>query len=280
MIERFFPPRRIKATRENFKVLCESCTHRLNLTSSKRAHEIDETVLHIVTAVAIDDLAAEQRPDFAVRDDERGFLPKIHILDPFRREIARRDKHCVEGVLILVDFVIDDALIYHCRDWPPLQDIFHLIERLVLRMAQHLAEDGVSRSVHPVSTCLAVVMEIIDDRPRIVDLPPCKTIAVIPIPELLHLFLAAEVPRHLRDVLWREAERFRIPRLEHTVHFEIIQRGKNILLRNAQHACQHGKIERGIRLQRGREKFAEEIERFVIILMLPCRLDRDVVLIE
>ena len=89
-----------------------------------------------------------------------------------------------------------------------------------------------------------------------------------------------EIARNLFHIRRREAEGLRMAEAEDAVDFEVVQRGENIFLRDAQHACQHGKVERWIRLQRRGKEFAEKIDGIVIILMLPGRLDRRIVFIQ
>ena len=92
------------------------------------------------------------------------------------------------------------------------------------------------------------MIKIIHDRPWVVDFLPCKPIAVIPIPKLLQLVLAVEIVRDLFHIRRREAERLGVSEAEDAVDFEIVERGENVFFRDAQHARQHGKVERRIRL--------------------------------
>ena len=109
---------------------------------------------------------------------------------------------------------------------------------------------------------------------------PVESIAVIPCAELWHLVCMAEVVCELLDFFRRKSERRRIFHLQNAVHRKIIQIRENALFRDAQHACQHSEVQRRIRLERRREKGAEEIDGLVIKVMFPCRLDRHVIFVQ
>ena len=197
-------------------------------------------------------------------------------------QVARGQKHGVEGIFALVQIRIDDTLPNPDPYRFSVQQQKKLSLVLLVRMAHEIGDDVVAGCIEPVHIGEAVVVEVVHHRPRVVDFFAGKAIAVVPLLDFPQLVRVPDFLGENLHLLLREAEDVRIVPLHHGRYLEIVQRGEDALLRHPQHTCQHSKMQRRVVLHRPDQERPHKGDRLVVIAFLrrPPRLYGAVVLIQ
>ena len=183
-------------------------------------------------------------------------------------------------VSMLFDIMINKRFIDMNDNRAPRDKLLEFCFPRFINFVQHGLQNAVSRRIHPIRTRLALLQEIIIDRPRIINFHALEIITVIPSGKLFHLVLISKIACHLCDVFPRVTTGICIAAGNDGRNSQVIQSAENAFLRNPQNSRENRKIKRRIRLQRRRKQIAEEANGLFVIPMQPCALDGGIIFVN
>ena len=161
------------------------------------------------------------------------------------------------------------------------KQLVQLAERGASRTDHGIAHDRVARGVAPIHVGSAALLKVIENTPWVVDVDRTEAIAVVPAASLVHATRMAQVDRQGRHLGIGKPVPFVKLHRERCANSHVVEVRENRLLRDALHAGQAGKGQRGPAVfERTGEPSLEEVDDLAVVAVGIARHDRGVVLVN